>query len=144
LKIKSFSDDQKFSSDIFRVIGAGRGFFISWRFSLPASQGRRGITLPLALSALPLQGVQQHWGLVLHTDRDHSRLQSYQLVNSTGQLVDPASRVKSECYDRGRNDHFYFDLRSYRILDHCSKIDLRSYQDHIAVQWSKIRSYLFI
>jgi hypothetical protein len=27
-----------------------------------------------------------------------------------------------------------FNLNSDHILDHCSKIDLRSYQDHIAVQ----------
>jgi hypothetical protein len=33
---------------------------------------------------------------------------------------------------RGRNDQFI--LISDHILDHCSKIDLRSYRDHIAVQ----------
>jgi hypothetical protein len=37
-----------------------------------------------------------------------------------------------------------FILISDQIVDHCSKIDLRSYQDHMAVKWSKIRSDLFI
>jgi hypothetical protein len=37
-----------------------------------------------------------------------------------------------------------FILITDQIVDHWSKIDLRSYQDHMAVKLSKIRSDLFI